>query len=152
VYVGKSIVGRVLEGDALRDRVLPGGVAPARNSASTRTIRMNSTSLRNISARALPRFGPGSRLSSAFLTLMVGPADCPGCGKLIVKNGLAYQQLNELAYGYSRPSTCVGGNDLHPLPPRPCIGWKFVDANTGQMIIATEQIPAAAHKRGIRRG
>jgi len=29
---------------------------------------------------------------------------------------------------------------LHPLPPRPCIGWEFVDANTGQMIIATEQI------------
>ncbi len=33
---GEPIVGRVLEGDALRDRVLLGDVAPARRSASTR--------------------------------------------------------------------------------------------------------------------
>jgi hypothetical protein len=82
---------------------------------------------------------PGLAVRLGLLTLLVGPDCGADCHALIVKHGLAYQRLNELAYGYSRPSTCVGGNDINPLPPHPCVGWEFVDANTGQLIIATEQ-------------
>ena len=79
-----------------------------------------------------------------LFTLAVGPtANCgPGCSKLIVQNGTAYTALNQLAYGYSYPSTCVGGNDINPLPAMSCTQWIFLDANAGHMIVGTEQLQA----------
>ncbi len=62
---------------------------------------------------------PGSRVNSipagvtvklGLLSLLVGPYCGAECSGLIVRNGLAYQELNQLAYGYSRPSMCPGGN------------------------------------------
>jgi hypothetical protein len=85
------------------------------------------------------RIPPGLTVKLGLLTWLVGPDCGADCDSLIVKNGLAYTTLNQLAYGFSRRSICVGGNDIHPLPPAPCVGWEFVDANTGQMILATQQ-------------
>jgi hypothetical protein len=82
---------------------------------------------------------PGLTVKLGLLSVLVGPYCGAECNGLIVKNGLDYQKWRELAWGYSGPSTCVSGNDLHPLPPRPCVMWEFVDANTGWMIIGTEQ-------------
>jgi len=85
----------------------------------------------------------GTTAQLGLFTLPVGPAaDCGGCSKLIVQNGTAYSALNQLAYGYSDQSTCVSGNDIHPLPPSPCTQWWFIDANTGHMIVGMEQFQA----------
>lgn len=82
------------------------------------------------------RIPPGETAQLGLFTLPVGPYCGAECSNLIVKNGIAYTTLNELAYGYSWRSTCSGGNPLHPLPSRPCTSWLFIDANTGQMIVA----------------
>jgi len=86
----------------------------------------------------------GTTAQLGLFTLEVGPAaNCgPGCSKLIVQNGTAYSALNQLAYGYSYPSTCVGGNDINPLPATSCTQWIFLDANTGHMIVGMEQLQA----------
>jgi hypothetical protein len=82
----------------------------------------------------------GTTAQLGLFTLPVGPAaDCGGCSKLIVQNGTAYTALNQLAYGYSYPSTCVGGNDINPLPATSCTQWIFLDADTGQLIVMTSQ-------------
>jgi hypothetical protein len=67
---------------------------------------------------------PGLTVSLGLLSMLRGP-----------HNSIQ----DELAWGYRVPTTCGAGNPLHPLPLRPCVGWEFVDANTGWMIIATEQ-------------
>jgi len=86
----------------------------------------------------------GTTAQLGLFTLPVGPAaDCGGCSKLIVQNGTAYSALNQLAYGYSDQSTCVSGNDIHPLPPSPCTQWWFIDANTGHLIVGMEQLQPA---------
>ena len=87
----------------------------------------------------------GTTVQLGLFTFAVGPSSGCGttnCNKLIVQNGTAYSALNQLAYGYSYRSTCVSGNDMHPLPPSPCTQWWFIDANTGHMIIGMEQFQA----------
>jgi len=96
----------------------------------------------HLGARRLAAIPPGLSVKLGLLTLLVGPNCGVECHGLIVKNGLAYQTLNELAYGYNGPSTCVGGNPINPVPPHPCTEWEFVDANTGHMIIATSGHPS----------
>src|SRR5215467_7987628 len=79
----------------------------------------------------------GTTAQLGLFTFAVGPSSGCGrtnCNKLIVQNGTAYSTLNQLAYGYSYRTTCVGGNFMHPLPPSPCTQWWFIDANTGHMI------------------
>jgi hypothetical protein len=74
-----------------------------------------------------------------LFTLEVGP-DCGAeCGNLVIQNGIAYRTLNELAYGYSWPSCPPDIGSTAPPPPSPCVGWTFVDANTGQEIVTTWQ-------------
>ena len=65
-----------------------------------------------------------------LLTLPVGPYCGAECHGLIVKNGIAYTVLNQLAYGY-RWSVCPPGSTL---PAVRCNSWIFLDASTGQMI------------------
>jgi hypothetical protein len=87
----------------------------------------------------------GTTAQLGLFTLPVGPSSGCGttnCNNLIVQNGTAYTTLNQLAYGYSYRSTCVSGNDIHPLPASPCTQWWFIDANTGHMIVGTEQLQA----------
>jgi len=89
----------------------------------------------------------GTTAQLGLFTFAVGPSSGCGttnCNKLIVQNGTAYSALNQLAYGYSYQSTCVSGNDIHPLPPSPCTQWWFIDANTGHMIVGMEQFRAAS--------
>jgi len=87
----------------------------------------------------------GTTVQLGLFTFAVGPSSGCGttnCNKLIVQNGTAYSALNQLAYGYSYRTTCVSGNDMHPLPPSPCTQWWFIDANTGHMIVGMEQFQA----------
>jgi len=84
----------------------------------------------------------GTTAQLGLFTFAVGPSSGCGttnCSNLIVQNGTAYSALNQLAYGYSYPSTCVGGNDINPLPPTSCTQWIFLDAKTGQLIVMTSQ-------------
>jgi hypothetical protein len=75
-----------------------------------------------------------------LFTLPFGP-DCGAeCSKLTVQNGIAYTVLNQLAYGYSWPSTCSYGNDTHPQTDRPCTEWIFLDANTGHRTVWSDQL------------
>ncbi|MGN6795790.1 MAG: hypothetical protein ACTHJW_25635 [Streptosporangiaceae bacterium] len=80
-----------------------------------------------------------------LFTLPIGP-DCGAtCSGDPVQNGIAYRSLNQLAYGYSSPGgTCVRGNSATQLPDVPCTDWVFVDANTGHMIVGTEQLQPAS--------
>lgn len=72
----------------------------------------------------------GTTVQLGLLTQPVGP-DCGAeCHGLIVHNGMAYQALNELAYGYSW-SVCPADSTL---PPIDCVRWIFLDASTGKMI------------------
>jgi hypothetical protein len=64
-----------------------------------------------------------------------GPADAAGraplraeCPGLIAQDGIAYQALNQLAYGYSWPA--------FPHRHTGQLNWTFLDASTGQMIEA----------------
>src|SRR5215470_8299604 len=78
-----------------------------------------------------------------LFTLPVGPSsECDNdCSNLTIQNGTAYTTLNQLAYGYSWPGgTCGGSNPVNPAPPVPCTEWLFIDANTGHMIVLTEQL------------
>ena len=112
----------------------PAGTLPALTAAQA--LR---ESEREAGAR-ISRIPPGLTVKLGLFTLLVGPYCGAECHGLIVKDGLAYQDLDELAYGYAgRPSPCVYLG-LHP-PARPgrCISWDFVDAATGQMITDTQQ-------------
>jgi hypothetical protein len=64
-----------------------------------------------------------------LLTLPTGPG---GTGP--------YTAHNELTYGYSTPSACTTRNPwvIFPRNAR-CIGWEFLDANTGRQIDETWQ-------------
>jgi hypothetical protein len=74
-----------------------------------------------------------------LLTLPTGP-DCGSeCQGLIIQNGMAYQALNQLAYGYSW-SVCPASSTL---PDVNCLRWIFLDANTGHMIDGVLNLPAA---------
>jgi hypothetical protein len=74
-----------------------------------------------------------------ILSLLLGPYCAADCHSSLVRNGFAYQILDRLAYGYSRPSICVSRNRIHQLRPARCVRWEFIDADTGQVIIATQQ-------------
>ena len=66
-----------------------------------------------------------------LLTLPVGPDCGPECEHgNIVRGGMVYSALNQLAYGYSW-STCPAGSSL---PAIRCTEWIFLDAGTGLMI------------------
>jgi DnaJ domain len=58
-----------------------------------------------------------------------GPPVCDG-HLVIVRNGIAYTALRQLAYGYYWTSCPVDSN----LPASKCWNWLFLDANTGQTI------------------
>lgn len=73
---------------------------------------------------------PNTTVQLGLLTLPVGPHCGAECHGLIVKNGIAYQTLNRLAYGY-RWSVCPSGSTL---PAVRCSSWIFLDASTGQLI------------------
>lgn len=79
-----------------------------------------------------------------LFTLPIGP-DCGiTCNGDPVQNGIAYRSLNQLAYGYSwSGGTCAGDNPADPAPAVPCTEWIFIDANTGSMIVWTEQLQPA---------
>jgi hypothetical protein len=75
---------------------------------------------------ALPSF---MRARLGLFTLPVGPG---GSGP--------YTAHNELTYGYSTPSACTTRNPRVMFPPNArCVGWDFLDANTGNQIVSTEQ-------------
>ena len=96
----------------------------------------------------LSRIPPGLTVKLGLLTLLVGPYCGAECHGLIVKNGLAYQDLDKLAYGFaSRPSRCVYLGLHQPARPGRCISWDFADAATGQMITDTQQKVRPNHLR-----
>ena len=64
------------------------------------------------------------------ITVKVGPYCGTGCDMWTTVNGISYQALNELAYGYYW-SSCPKGTSL---PATACQNWFFVDANTGKLI------------------
>jgi hypothetical protein len=64
------------------------------------------------------------------ITEEVGPYCGTGCDMWTTVNGISYQALNELAYGYYW-SSCPNGTSL---PATACQNWFFVDANTGKLI------------------
>jgi hypothetical protein len=69
-----------------------------------------------------------------LLTFPVGPdcgAECHHGN--IIRDGMAYHALNELAYGYST-SNCKPGSTR---PASRCLNWTFLDAATGQPIDKT---------------
>jgi hypothetical protein len=76
-----------------------------------------------------------------------GPADAPSAGNETISSGIAYIALNELAYGYSEPSTCPpssylqapGESSTAQPSSNSCVDWLLVDANTGQQIMETWQ-------------
>ena len=82
-----------------------------------------------------------------LLTLPVGPADGPGTDNLIKSNGEAYRALNQLVWAYSwkqcppvvGPSPSAGASPAPTPSLGACIGWLFLDANTGTMIDQTYQ-------------
>jgi hypothetical protein len=92
-----------------------------------------------------PRTGipRGTQVQLGLLTLPVGPANLPGTSGLPKSNGKAYTALNELAYGYSSPTSGSGCATLNPrlTPPRDarCISWTFLTADTGVQIDSTWQ-------------
>jgi hypothetical protein len=82
-----------------------------------------------------------------LVSVPVGPAnpDDRDQAGLATSNGMPYSELNELAYGYRSPTgSCPDSrNPLNPGPVgKSCVDWTFVDANTGQLIEETWQIPS----------
>lgn len=74
------------------------------------------------------------RVQLGLLTFPVGPdcgAECHHGN--IIRDGMAYHALNELAYGYSS-SNCRPGSTR---PASQCLNWTFLDAATGQPIDMT---------------
>jgi hypothetical protein len=69
---------------------------------------------------------PNTTVQLGLLTLPVGPYCGAECHGLIVKSGIAYQTLNQLAWGYSWPA--------FPHRHTGQMSWIFLDASTGQMI------------------
>jgi len=101
-------------------------------------------------AQAFATWSPGTAIPSqvsvqlGLVTVPVGP-DCGAeCSNLIVQNGIAYQSLNELAYGFEW-STCPppSGPNAPTPSPGPSIQWNFIDANTGHQIIVECQRSAS---------
>src|SRR6202041_3274272 len=104
------------------DPLLGGTFAPASNVAAPRLTaqqawarfeRDNGDADTGIPSRLQVRLG--------LLTLMRGSADIPG--------GSPYAALNELAYGYSAPTSCVLIDRQLPWlpPPHPrCFDWIFL--------------------------
>ena len=66
-----------------------------------------------------------------LLTLPVGPYCGAECHGLIVHDGIAYTVRNQLAYGYGSPA--------FPHRRTGRMNWLFLDASTGQMIVAVLQ-------------
>jgi hypothetical protein len=81
----------------------------------------------------------GVTVHLGLLTFPIGPdcgAECHH-GSIIIRDGMAYHALNELAYGYSS-SNCKPGSTR---PASRCLNWTFLDASTGQLIDMTINIP-----------
>ena len=52
-----------------------------------------------------------------------------------------YTARNELVYGYSSPVECTTRNPRVMFPRNArCVAWDFLDANTGNQIVSTEQL------------
>lgn len=69
---------------------------------------------------------PGATVQLGLLTSPVGPYCGVSCNGWTVKNGIAYQVLNRLVYGYSW--LAFPHRNSHDRD------WWFVDANTGTML------------------
>ncbi len=70
---------------------------------------------------------PGATVQLGLLTSPIGPYCGVSCDSWVVKDGIAYRSLNQLAYGYSWLAFPNRHSHLR--------NWVFVDANTGKMII-----------------
>jgi hypothetical protein len=69
---------------------------------------------------------PSTTVRLGLLTVRVGPYCGAECHGLIVRNGIAYQALDQLAWGY--------GWLAFPHRHSKRMNWVFLDASTGQMI------------------